>query len=34
MTTGASLDELARCLKACGAARVDNLVLARTPPPD
>jgi ComF family protein len=34
MTTGASLDELARCLKACGAARVDNLVLARTPLPD
>jgi ComF family protein len=34
MTTGASLDELARCLKTRGAARVDNLILARTPPPD
>jgi ComF family protein len=30
MTTGASLDALARCLKASGAARVDNLVVART----
>lgn len=30
MTTGATLDELAGTLKACGAARVENLVLART----
>jgi len=30
MTTGATLDELARTLKAHGAARVENLVLART----
>ena len=29
MTTGATLDELARILKAHGAARVENLVLAR-----
>jgi len=29
MTTGATLDELARTLKAHGAARVENLVLAR-----
>ena len=29
MTTGATLDELARTLKARGAARVENLVLAR-----
>ncbi|MDK9703709.1 MAG: ComF family protein [Sulfuritalea sp.] len=29
MTTGATLDELARTLKTHGAARVDNLVLAR-----
>ena len=29
MTTGATLDELARTLKAHGAARVDNCVLAR-----
>lgn len=29
MTTGATLDELARTLKAHGAARVDNHVLAR-----
>ena len=34
MTTGASLDALARALKTAGAARVDNLVVARTPPPD
>jgi predicted amidophosphoribosyltransferase len=33
MTTGASLDEVARCLKARGAARVENLVVARTPAP-
>ena len=33
MTTGATLDELARCLKAQGAARVTNLVVARTPAP-
>lgn len=33
MTTGASLDALALALKAAGAARVDNLVVARTPPP-
>ena len=30
MTTGATLDELARTLKAHGAARVENLVLTRT----
>jgi ComF family protein len=30
MTTGTSLDALARCLKASGAARVDNWVVART----
>jgi ComF family protein len=30
MTTGATLNELAGTLKACGAARVENLVLART----
>lgn len=30
MTTGATLDELARTLKMHGAARVDTLVLART----
>ncbi|TND01845.1 MAG: hypothetical protein FD118_2104 [Rhodocyclaceae bacterium] len=29
MTTGATLDELARTLKAHGAIRVENLVLAR-----
>ena len=33
MTTGASLNALALALKAAGAARVDNLVIARTPPP-
>lgn len=32
MTTGASLNELAACLKHRGAARVTNLVLARTLP--
>jgi ComF family protein len=31
MTTGASLNELARTLKRHGAARVENLVVARTP---
>jgi len=34
MTTGASLNELARVLKACGAARVENWVAARTWPSD
>lgn len=34
MTTGATLDELARTLKAAGAARVVNWVVARTPPHD
>jgi predicted amidophosphoribosyltransferase len=29
MTTGATLNELAGTLKACGAARVENLVVAR-----
>ena len=33
MTTGASLDELARTLKRAGAARVENWVVARTPAP-
>jgi len=33
MTTGATLDEIARTLKAAGAARVVNWVVARTPPP-
>lgn len=33
MTTGATLDELARTLKRHGAVRVENLVVARTPPP-
>lgn len=33
MTTGASLDALARAIKLAGAARVENLVVARTPPP-
>ena len=33
MTTGATLDELAATLKAAGAERVVNWVLARTPPP-
>lgn len=31
MTTGATLDEFARTLKASGAARVENWVVARTP---
>jgi predicted amidophosphoribosyltransferase len=30
MTTGATLNELARTLKAAGAARVINCVVART----
>ncbi len=33
MTTGASLGELARTLTKAGAARVENWVVARTPPP-
>jgi ComF family protein len=33
MTTGATLAEFARTLKAAGAARVENWVVARTPPP-
>jgi ComF family protein len=32
MTTGATLNELARALKRAGAARVENLVIARTVP--
>lgn len=31
MTTGATLDEVARTLKRAGAVRVDNRVVARTP---
>ncbi|MCK6429821.1 MAG: ComF family protein, partial [Burkholderiaceae bacterium] len=31
MTTGATLDEVAAVLKRAGAARVLNLVVARTP---
>jgi predicted amidophosphoribosyltransferase len=31
LTTGASLHEVARVLKAAGAVSVNNLVLARTP---
>ena len=34
MTTGASLAEAAKVLKAAGAARVENWVVARTLPPD
>lgn len=34
MTTGATLDEVARALKAAGAARVVNWVVARTPAPE
>jgi len=34
MTTGATLDEIAGTLKAAGAARVVNWVVARTPPPN
>ncbi|MCC2971469.1 ComF family protein [Massilia sp. IC2-476] len=33
MTSGHTLDELAGVLKRAGAARVTNLVFARTPPP-
>jgi ComF family protein len=33
MTSGATLGEIARTLKAAGAARVVNWVFARTPPP-
>lgn len=33
MTTGASLDELARTLKRAGATRVENWIVARTPAP-
>lgn len=33
MTTGASLSEAAKMLKASGAARVENWIVARTPPP-
>jgi ComF family protein len=33
MTTGASVAEAARTLKASGAARVENWIVARTPPP-
>jgi ComF family protein len=32
MTTGHTLDALAACLKRHGAARVTNLIFARTPP--
>ena len=34
MTTGATLDEIARALKDAGAARVVNWIVARTPPHD
>jgi len=34
MTTGATLDELARTLKRAGALRVVNWIVARTPPHD
>ena len=34
MTTGATLEEVARTLKAAGAATVANWVVARTPAPD
>jgi predicted amidophosphoribosyltransferase len=34
MTSGATLDEIARVLKAAGASRVVNWVVARTPPHD
>jgi predicted amidophosphoribosyltransferase len=33
MTTGATLDAIATVLKQYGAARVTNLVVARTAPP-
>jgi len=32
MTTGATLQEFAKTLKAAGAAQVQNWVVARTPP--
>lgn len=32
MTTGATLDEVARCLRRAGAARVEVWAVARTPP--
>jgi predicted amidophosphoribosyltransferase len=31
MTSGSTLDEVARVLKAAGASRVTNLIVARTP---
>ncbi|MFO0260304.1 MAG: ComF family protein, partial [Planctomycetota bacterium] len=31
MTSGGTLEEIARVLKAAGAARVVNLIVARTP---
>ena len=34
MTTGATLDEMARTLKRSGALRVVNWIVARTPPHD
>jgi predicted amidophosphoribosyltransferase len=34
MTTGATLDEMARTLKHAGALRVVNWIVARTPPHD
>jgi ComF family protein len=34
MTTGSTLNEVAATLKRYGAARVTNLVFARTPPPE
>jgi ComF family protein len=34
MTTGATLSEFARTLKEAGAARVENLIVARTLPPN
>ncbi|MBC8118108.1 MAG: ComF family protein [Burkholderiaceae bacterium] len=33
MTTGSTVDEIARVLKQAGAARVHNLIVARTPLP-
>lgn len=34
MTTGTTLHQAARCLRAAGVAQVAAVVLARTPPPD
>ncbi|AUN94227.1 ComF family protein [Pseudazoarcus pumilus] len=34
MTTGATLEAIARCLRRAGATRVENLVIARTLAPD